>query len=220
MNQTNKKRTTQALLLASGAAIALDCARGGILVSTGLGYLVWNLFLAWLPYLLTAYCIRPHIRSSRLVPLFLVWLLFFPNAPYLVTDVIHIGSALHHAWYDGLLFFFFGWLGLMLGMLSLRDMHAALRLRMGRVRSEIAVVAISALTGFGIYLGRFERWNSWDLFTRPSSVLGDSLAVSTGHSATPLLFTAVFTVFIYTVYKTMGVMFGSAPVLQADPEHL
>ena len=201
----NTRKITLALLAATGVAILLDFARGGILRSTSLAYLVWNLFLAWVPYLITAYGIKKGASLARFVPLFVLWLLFFPNAPYMVTDVIHVASGVHHVWLDALEFFFFAWIALMLAAISLREMHSFLRERMSRAWSEVSVIAICALASFGVYLGRFQRWNSWDIFTRPWALLSHSYAISAsiGNDSTPLLFVAIFTAFMYTVYSVM-----------------
>ena len=210
----NAKKAALALFIASLMAALLDCVRGGILLETGLGYLIWNLFLAWIPYLITACCIKKEMPLSRFIPLFILWILFFPNAPYMVTDVIHVASAAHRVWLDGLVFFFFGWIALMLGILSLRDMHGYLQSHMSRAASEIAVFAICAVASFGIYLGRFERWNSWDVIARPRELFNHSVAISSslGHSGTPLLFMSVFTVFLYTVYKVTAVILADQTI--------
>ena len=106
---------------------------------------------------------------------------------------------------DALVFFFFAWIALMLAAISLREMHSFLRERMSRAWSEVSVIAICALASFGVYLGRFQRWNSWDIFTRPWALLSHSYAISAsiGNDSTPLLFVAIFTAFMYTVYSVM-----------------
>ena len=202
-------RLTLVLFVASLAAIAIDAGRGGILLASGLGYLVWNLFLAWIPYLITSYCITKNTSFLRFIPFFVVWLLFFPNAPYLVTDLIHLVTHANHIlWYDALIFFFFGWIGLLIGILSLIEIRAYFRAHLSAFVSELAVLCICALSSFGIYLGRFERWN---IVTHPSQLLSHSYAISTslGHTGTPLTFVGVFTVFIYTVYVTIAAVLNA-----------
>ena len=211
-------KLTSTLLFASLVAIAIDAGRGGIFTADGLGYLVWNLFLAWVPYLITTYCIKKEMSAWRFGPFFVVWLLFFPNAPYLVTDIIHITShAGHVVWYEGLIFFFFGWIGILLGTLSLIEMRGYFRAHLSRWMSELLVFAICAVSSFGIYLGRFERWNSWDVLTHPADLLRHSYTVSAslGHTGTPLTFVVAFTAFLYTIYITVEAVLNAKENLVA-----
>ncbi|GJM34942.1 MAG: hypothetical protein DHS20C18_39430 [Saprospiraceae bacterium] len=144
-------------------------------------FLAWNLLLAWIPYLLAILLERKAqqgIRLLWLLPILFGWLLFFPNAPYIVTDLLH----LQHRpplplWYDLLLLFSCAWTGLMLGFLSMLKVHQVLDTRLGPGLSWAVVVASISLTGFGVYLGRFLRWNSWDLFTQPLAIIRDILMV-------------------------------------------
>ena len=197
------RKTSLTLLVASLVGVGFIWIRGGLFSTTGIVYLVWNLFLAWIPYLITTYCIKKSMSWVGFVPLFLLWLVFFPNAPYMVTDIIHVASGIHHVWFDALIFFFFAWIALLLGILSLRNMHTQLRLRMSSTWSEIAVAAICVLTSFGIYLGRFERWNSWDIIMHPLDLFHHSYAIGTrlATDTTPLLFVTIFSIFFYTVYR-------------------
>ncbi len=140
-------------------------------------FLAWNLFLAWIPYLM-AMLLENKAKCGKswwlLLPIFAGWLLFFPNAPYIVTDLLH----LRHRpplplWYDLLLIFSFAWTGLMLGFLSLLKVHRVLDKVMGKTIGWTVVLISIALTGFGVYLGRFLRWNSWDVVTQPFALLKD-----------------------------------------------
>src|SRR5258708_20912512 len=113
-------KITKSLVLISLAAIVLDLARLELWGTANFFYLISNLFLAWIPYLISLLFIRKDMPLFRFIPIFIIWLLFFPNAPYLVTDVLHIASGSPaFLWYDSLIFFLFGWIGLFLGVLSL-----------------------------------------------------------------------------------------------------
>ena len=202
------RKTTKTLVLISLVAVVFNIGRLDVWGTTSLLYLIWNLFLAWIPYLISLYFIKKDTPMNVFVPAFIVWLLFFPNAPYLVTDVLHVvtsSSAL--LWYDSLLFFFFGWIGLLLGMLSLFQVHQYLKGHLNYFLSEISVLGICFVSSFGIYLGRFERWNSWDIFVSPFQLMRHSLdlSASLAHTGTPLVFVFIFTIFIYSVYKTICV---------------
>src|ERR1035437_422242 len=173
-------KITQSLLLISIVSVILIFARGDTWSKTSILYLVWNLLLAWIPYIISSCCIKKDTSVNHFIPFFILWLLFFPNAPYLVTDVLHIASRLSPLlWYDSLLFFFFGWIGLLLGMLSLFHVHQYLKVHYTYLVSELIIFAICVISSFGIYLGRFARWNSWDIFINPLQLLKHSLNVST-----------------------------------------
>jgi uncharacterized membrane protein len=200
------KKITQALLVISIIATIFDLARLDIWGTTNLLYLIWNLFLAWVPYVISLYFIKKDTSVNYFVPLFIVWLLFFPNAPYLVTDVLHIvSSSPALLWYDSLLFFFFGWIGLFLGMLSLFNIHQYLKAHLSYLLSEIIIFLICFISSFGMYLGRFERWNSWDIFINPITLVRHlfNLSINVTHTGVPLIFVIIFTVFMYSIYKTM-----------------
>jgi uncharacterized membrane protein len=137
-------------------------------------FLVWNLFLAWIPLLLAALIYRIATRRgdrTRLivVPAALVWLLFFPNAPYIVTDLVHLGQF--HAnvpgWFDAMLIAWYAWTGLLLGIVSLRLMHEIVARTRGSTAGWLFVVLVTAAGSIGIYVGRFLRWNSWTVFQAP-----------------------------------------------------
>ncbi len=204
-------KTTQWLLLISIIAVIFDLVRGDLLGKTGILYLVWNLFLAWIPYIISLCFIKKEMPIKRFIPIFIIWLLFFPNAPYLATDVLHIVSRNSPLlWYDSLLFFFFGWIGLLLGMLSLSHMHQYIKNHFSFWLSELSIFLICFLASFGIYLGRFERWNSWDVFINPVEIIKHSVNISANlaYTKTPAMFILVFTVFMYSVYKTVSVLLG------------
>lgn len=202
-------KLNQSLILLSIVAIIFDIARLDLWGTTNLLYLIWNLFLAWIPYIISSCFIKKDMSVNYFIPIFVLWLLFFPNAPYLVTDALHLVSSLPPLlWYDSLLLFFFGWIGLLLGMLSLFHVHQYLKTHLSYLFSELVIFAVCFVSSFGVYLGRFERWNSWDIFVNPFHLIKDSFYVSTGlaHMGNPLLFVIVFTVFTYSVYKMISVL--------------
>lgn len=140
--------------------------------------LVWNLFLAWVPYgfsILAAglYQFFPRQWWLLIIPGGL-WLLFFPNAAYIVTDFSHLGERPYvPLWYDILLLATFAWTGIFLAITSLRTMQVLVKSYLGGFMSWIFVAIAMGLNGLGIYLGRFERWNSWDFFLHPRTILVD-----------------------------------------------
>ncbi len=190
--------------------------------------LVWNLILAWIPFLFAS--LAYLVSWSRkliyfVVPICaLIWLVFFPNAPYILTDFQHLSTNASNAplWYDVLMLIWFAWTGLFLGLVSLYLMQEIVTRAFGRVSGWVFVFAVTVLSSIGIFLGRFYRWNSWDLLGDPLPIAHDIF----GWLRHPfsnlrvygftLLFTLLF-LFIYLVIHAFGRVMqerqaGSKPV--------
>jgi len=174
-------------------------------------WLVWNLFLAWLPTLgaFAAYNLHHLPTRLRWLPVIgfaLLWLLFLPNAPYLVTDIIHLKqSNTVPLWYDLITLVAFAWTGSFLGLVSLFLMQELVRRTAGRVASWLFVLGVLMLNGFGVYFGRFLRWNSWDALYRPTGMVNDlvdGLLHPFDHMQT-LAFAGLFTLLFSAVYLMM-----------------
>jgi uncharacterized membrane protein len=164
-----------ALGVASALCLGLELVRERHFGAMGFRFLVWNLILAWIPMLLVLVVYDRYRRGTalvRLAPLAALWLLFLPNAPYIVTDFVHLSAATPAPlWFDGVELSAFAWTGMLLGFVSLYLMHAVARHRFGGTIGWIGVVAVLALVSAGVYLGRVKRWNSWDLLTQPGSMV-------------------------------------------------
>jgi len=163
--------------------------------------IAWNLALAWIPFAL-ALIVYERTRSGPLSPglgaIGALWLLFLPNAPYLVTDLKHVGRGGGiPILYDVLLLSAAAWTGLLLGLVSLFLMHAVARRLLGVVVAWALVVGVLAASSFGIYLGRVQRWNSWDVFVRPGTLLGQ---IPSGFHPAPLALTVLLTSFLLASY--------------------
>ncbi|HZC28409.1 MAG TPA: DUF1361 domain-containing protein, partial [Gaiellaceae bacterium] len=156
------------LVAASVASVALALLRDALAGNLEFWFLIWNLALAWIPFLFALGAYASPGRASSTAALAFGWLLFLPNAPYIVTDFIHLsrGSGVP-LWYDALTIGAFAATGLALGFASLYLMHSLVRDRIGALAGWLAVLAASMLGSVGIYLGRFVRANSWDVLTRP-----------------------------------------------------
>jgi uncharacterized membrane protein len=142
---------------------------------TGSGYYVFllgNLFLAGVPlFFSTVLRLATHWRLHWIIRLagFCLWLLFLPNAPYILTDILHLTRASHApAWYDLALLLSCAGTGLLLGYLSLIDVQGIVARSFGPACGWIFAMVSLVLSGFAIYLGRFLRWNSWDVLIEPS----------------------------------------------------
>ena len=161
-----------AMMFASLVGVALVSVRMVVTRDVHNAFLIWNLFLAWLP-LVFALLACDRFRSNRardwrLGVLSGAWLLFFPNAPYIFTDVIHVVYRSHrYFWVDLMLILLCAVIGLVLGFVSLYQMQSLVRRRFGWMAGWLFVALVAGLSGFGIYLGRFLRFNSWDVVARP-----------------------------------------------------
>ena len=198
----NVSKITRALFLASVFAVILNIARVGISQKINFIFLIWNLFLAWVPYFLAS-LLNKDTSIKRFIIIFVPWLLFFPNAAYLITDILHVDTRPPiPLWYDSLIFFIFAWLGTMLGALALMKIADFIEIKYSRAHSVFSVIGISILTGFGIYLGRFERWNSWDALVSPLDLFKNifNIWADIPHTTEPLIFTAVFSATILVTF--------------------
>jgi uncharacterized membrane protein len=201
------------VLLSSALAVVMLQARLEWSGRMSFIFLVWNLFLAFVPYGLALLASLLHARGLArgwsLLPLGVAWLLAFPNAPYLVTDFIHLkprpGVPM---WFDAAMLASFAASGWLMGLLSLEVWKRLLEERWGRAAAWGGVLAASVLCGYGIYLGRFERWNSWHVLSRPGSLFDAVL----GHLREPLTYrwlvgtTLVFAALVllsYLVFETL-----------------
>lgn len=166
-----------ALLAATGLSIALLAARVQRTGTLAYAFLAYNLALAWIPAGLAALTRRLHRAGSRLAPLTgVAWWLFFPNAFYLVTDFVHLHPRPGvPVWYDIALVSAFAWNGTLLSLASLAPVHALVREERGRLFGWAFALFVCLSSGFGIWLGRVQRWNSWDAALHPVEVAQDAL---------------------------------------------
>jgi len=196
-----------ALLFASGVSVALVTAR--IIWTRDVRYvfLMWNLFLAWLPLMFSLLAYDEYQaglnRNWRFVGLASAWLVFFPNAPYIFTDLIHLWSRFYgQFWVDMILILLCALTGLVLGFVSMFLMQTIVKRMFGALASWLFIAVVAGLSGFGIYVGRFLRFNSWDVLFKPVA-LYQSI---TDWAATPLAhpvsfaFPALFGTFLFIAY--------------------
>jgi uncharacterized membrane protein len=177
---------TLALVVLSLAATGLLAVRMDRVGEPAFVFLTWNLFLAWIPFVLAIGVAAVHDRGGPRALLWALgggWLLFLPNAPYILTDFIHLGRlGGAPLWYDAALIGAFAGTGLVLGLASLLVVHRVVEARAGRVAGWIVAMSSLVLSAIGIYLGRFPRFNSWDVVTDPDGLV----AVVLGRLADPL----------------------------------
>jgi uncharacterized membrane protein len=204
----NKYRLTVFGLLAGASivCVAMFRFRASLSGSTHYAFLIWNLFLAWIPFGI-AYVTYITSISRRWLYLLIpvsafLWLIFFPNAPYILTDFQHLsyGGNEVPVWYDVILLIWFSFTGLFLGMVSLFLMQEIIRREFGRWFGWGFVVLVAVLTTVGIYMGRFLRWNSWDILGNPGGLAQFTLYYLINPTPRSLVFFSLFAPFFLFVY--------------------
>jgi uncharacterized membrane protein len=213
-----------AVTFASAVSVALVIAR---VVSSGnihYGVLIWNLFLAWLPLIFAVLAHERYQRSGkldlRLAALAGAWLLFFPNAPYIFTDLIHLRVYFYgQFWVDLVLVLMCAFTGLVLGFLSLYLMQSVVAGLFGRLASWIFIAAATGLGGFGIYLGRFLRFNSWDVLMKPGKLYHHigAWTVNPNYDPITIAFPVLFAAFLFTAYLMLYALTHLSPAPQVMP---
>ena len=210
--------------LLAAALLVLMAAAAGLVRYAVLGQATWtflvkNLLLAALPAAF-ALILRRFARAPwpAFALVFAAWLLFLPNAPYIVTDVIHIATPRRTVvWMDVLVVGPAALAGLLLTFASTHWALVAIARRRGRdTVPRMAYVAVALIGALGVYFGRFARWNSWDVVMRPTKVAGDF--IERIGTSDPWVFTAIFGTclviaqVIFWLFTTQ-----SAPARKADP---
>lgn len=182
--------------------------------SLGLG-LLWNLFLAAVPVVWSAAfqsaCSKE--QNFKAFAFFVLWLLFFPNAPYLLTDLVHLRPTVGiPSWYLLAMLLSYAGAGTMLGYLSLIHVHNAIQQRLGELTGWMVAISSLLLCGFGIYVGRFLRWNSWNAFNDPLNLLKDVAGrmSNPGEHPHPLAVTLVYATGLIIGYLSLRIFAASA----------
>jgi uncharacterized membrane protein len=187
--------------------ILLVAARVAYTDSTRHTGLIWNLFLAWIPFILASFA---HAISWKRIWVYLIipviaflWLLFFPNAPYMLTDLQDLarsGGVGAPLWYDVIIVVWCSWTGMLLGVISLYLMQDIVTRTFRRAAGWIFVFVISGLASFGIYIGRFVRLNSWDILQNPAETAMEILGLVIDPSMRLAAFTTLYTFFFLFVF--------------------
>ena len=172
-----RSETDRLLVVSMAFSILMVLARVAYTGSSLFLFLVWNLFLAWIPYQLTGWAIqRPDmiINKLKFIAFFICWIVFIPNAFYIITDLFHLGN--YYAvpfWFDLAMILSFAWNGILLGILSVRQMEKMVEKQIQNKNELYFIYPIMLLNALGIYIGRYLRFNSWDIITNPFKLAGD-----------------------------------------------
>jgi uncharacterized membrane protein len=213
-----------ALTFASAICFALVIARIAWTGNLRYSFLVWNLFLAWLP-LIFAILAEDNFEDGkrpgwRFFGMSAAWLLFFPNAPYIFTDLVHLTNRFFaHFWIDLAIVLSCAFTGLILGFVSLYLMQSIVTRMLGRVAGWAFVGVAAGLCSFGIYLGRFLRFNSWDVIVKPGKLASSISSVATGDTAPPhhVAFLALFATFLFIAYVMLYALTHLPALIHSRP---
>lgn len=195
----NKKQNSELAILAL-LSVALMLLRVKLTHDIYLLFLIWNLFLGYIPYYLSSTIKTTIPGTYKFYILFIGWILFLPNAFYLITDFVH----LHHCsnlqyLFDVVLFASFTIAGFYAGITSLFHIHQLLAMKYTTQKSKLIIITLCYLSSFGIYLGRILRCNSWDVLINPIDLF--STVFNNILESDAVLFTIVLGTFILLIYS-------------------
>lgn len=207
----NKYRLMMFILLAGATILCvwIWSFRSDYSGSFRYGFLIWNLFLAWIPFIISYFTYTLTLKRRWLyifVPIAaFLWLIFFPNAPYILTDFQHLARFTGElpVWYDVMMLIWFSFTGVLLGMVSLFLMQEIVRREFGRWSGWGFVALVTALSSAGVYVGRFLRWNSWDIFRNPGGMMQYTLESAQDPSLQSVMFIGLFGAFFLFLYITL-----------------
>ena len=138
-------------------------------------FLVWNLFLAFVPYLISKKMEEKSLTGRwKFFAGAFVWMLFIPNTFYIITDLFHLDmNEMVPQWFDLALLLSFAWSGILFGILSVRQMEKLFEKNFNKKFDLLFLLPVMALNGLGVYVGRYLRFNSWDVITNPLQLIQD-----------------------------------------------
>lgn len=205
-------------------------------------YMIWNIILCWIPFELSLFFLRNNSRKKGASKFLLMlcavlWILFLPNCFYIITDFIHISGNSYMVinpnykpytttnesmyffsdnitiWYDFLSISLGIFMGLSLGVLSLYIIQSLIEKKYNKVFSWITVITISFISGYAIYLGRFLRWNSWDLILNPINIINMFIHHINTKS---LKFTMLFGTLNFVVYILVHILISVSKYISSE----
>jgi uncharacterized membrane protein len=207
----NKYRLMMFFLLAGATilSVAIWRVRSEYSGTVHYAFLVWNLFLAWIPFIIAYFTYTLTLKRRWIFVIIPIaaffWMIFFPNAPYILTNFQHLAGPWRDlpTWYDVMMLIWFAFTGLLLGMVSLFLMQEIIRREFGRWIGWGFVLLVAGLSSTGIYMGRFLRWNSWDIILNPSELAHFTIQGAQNPSLQSIWFTGLFAAFFLFLYVTL-----------------
>lgn len=192
--------------ISAGFTLTLLVMRGLYTGTLTYFFYPWNLFLGILPIFFSGLLLREKTFNYRSILWLGLWLLFLPNAPYLLTDIFHFKERPPiPMWFDLMLVVSGAWNGILFCMISLFRVEKFLKTCTNTRLVNILMFLLLIPCGYGIYIGRYLRYNSWDIVTNPAGLI----RTSTHHLHHPLqslnvwMFTFVFAAFLGIIYFTI-----------------
>jgi len=177
LKKTGRLELTMLLAVMSAFCFTLSLTRYWLSHSTVYLFLNWNLFLAFIPWVASSAIMvnkNEKINKLLMLPLIFSWLAFFPNSPYILTDLFHFRSRSGvPLWFDLVLILSFAWTGLTFGLASLFDIEKLLSPFLNKWILKVLLMVLLFAGSFGVYVGRYLRWNSWDIISEPVPLLYD-----------------------------------------------
>lgn len=171
----SRKQEFRALIKLSLIAVLLVICRLILPNHRSLGFLIYNLFLAFIPLIISTYIRYYSSKKTKISNLIcgIIWLIFFPNAPYILTDGLHvIGPSSAFFFIDVVIWIYILLIAFWIALLSLDDIETILLKQVkNRLFVHVVVAFITFISAYGIYLGRDLRLNSWDIVLRPYSLI-------------------------------------------------
>ena len=189
----------QLIYLFTAFAVTLLTYR--IIKSENLSYifLSWNLFLAFIPWWISNYFIKKDRLGFEHIPFLILWLLFLPNSPYILTDLFHLRPREYFPlWYDLVLVLSFALIGMIVFLTSLKDMFVILNKYVKPAYVAIITPFVFWLISFGLYLGRYLRFNSWNVVNHPFQLMRQSFDIL--FEKDTIAFTFIFSIFLAFLY--------------------
>lgn len=177
-------------------------------------FLIWNIFLAFIPFIISRYLFlyaKPDVKKYFIFFGMGIWLLFFPNALYIVTDLVHLQNINEvPKWFDIILLFSASVLGLLLAFSSLYIIEMILKKYVDTKYIQLSIFTILFISSFGVYLGRFLRWNSWNIINKPFTLfqdIGERFLLPHEHIQTWSI-TTFLSILFYLLYFTIQKLSG------------
>jgi uncharacterized membrane protein len=189
-------------------------------------FMFWNLFLAAVPLFLSRFVIAPFSRRKAGISIygfFFLWLMFLPNAPYIITDFVHLmESDSIPLWYDLLLVAFFAWEGFLLGFMSVAEMEEIVTRMYSALAGKWFALISLVLSSLGVYMGRFLRYNSWDIFISPVEIITNVGSRILNPRAYPglygmIIILSVLLITLYGFYRKVGSAVHTNPARIQNP---
>jgi uncharacterized membrane protein len=207
MNYMQSIKIPKDISMVIGLAVALVIFRAIYFNHISSLFMIWNIFLAVVPLIASSLIVSLGKDNGLIFTmLFFFWLIMIPNAPYLVTDLIHmVNSKVISMTYDSFILFTVAWLGMMIFARSMEHVDKVLERQMSsKVRHQTMLYSIFVLISFGIYLGRVFRFNSWDVFTNPRELMIAFDYIAEPGTLNQMLIFVLGASFIIGVYYRVG----------------